>query len=326
MRYRKKLSKCSVEANPCVMRIWPVSRLLLAGLLWIGLSVPVFADAMCPSVQEAQDQKFISIIIDDLGYRKRSGLRALELPGALTYAILPHTPFGKRMAEIAAERGSDILLHQPMQFATGSDHTRLGAGALYLNMDRRRFVRTLEENLALFPGIIGVSNHMGSLLSRDMRSMQWVMEVLGARDLIYVDSLTSPRSVAHKVAQRNAVPFLRRNIFLDNQATLEYAQGQFDRLVDAAHSKGYAIAIGHPYPDTLDMLHQRLSDIERHGVRLIGIRCMVEVHALRDDLVTRRLPRVGGRRIALGGHNKDPAMCSGQAVCGIRTESLRGSP
>ena len=45
----------------------------------------------------------IAVIIDDMGYRKEAGEQALALPGALTYAFLPQTPYAWQQATRAHE-------------------------------------------------------------------------------------------------------------------------------------------------------------------------------------------------------------------------------
>ena len=80
------------------------------------------------------EQPTISIIIDDLGYRMKDDLRALALPGPIAYAILPQAPHTEKMSLIAATKGKDILLHQPMQAMEKNQY--LGPGALTLNMTR----------------------------------------------------------------------------------------------------------------------------------------------------------------------------------------------
>ena len=68
----------------------------------------------------------IAIIIDDIGYRK-SDIQALYLPGNISYAILPHTPYGKRLALKANANKNDVILHIPMEAKNGK---KLGPGAL----------------------------------------------------------------------------------------------------------------------------------------------------------------------------------------------------
>ena len=143
----------------------------------------------------------ISIIIDDLGYKQKEDILALSLPGPIAYAILPHAPYTKKIAEIASRNGNEILLHQPMQALENNE--LLGPGALTLNMTHKEFVKTLETNISVISNIIGINNHMGSLLTRHPGHMQWLMNVLKKNEYIYVDSLTSTNSVAGEIAKKN---------------------------------------------------------------------------------------------------------------------------
>ncbi len=58
---------------------------------------------------------YIAIIIDDLGYKYTEDNRAVDLPGNVTYAFLPHTPHVKALADRAHKKGREIMLHLPMQ-------------------------------------------------------------------------------------------------------------------------------------------------------------------------------------------------------------------
>ena len=82
--------------------------------------------------------------------------------------------------------------------------------------------------------IIGVNNHMGSLLTRHPGHMQWLMNVIKENEYIYVDSLTSTSSVAWEIAEKNKIPFLSRDIFLDNKKDLDYITSKFYELIEIA--------------------------------------------------------------------------------------------
>ncbi len=230
-------------------------------------------------------QPTISIIIDDLGYRFKEDLRALALPGPVAYAILPNAPHTEKMSLIAASRGKDILLHQPMQ-AMGKNQY-LGPGALTINMTREEFIQTLNINMSHVPNLIGVNNHMGSLLTRHPGSMQWLMETLKTNGQFYVDSLTSDDSVAANLAKENNIPYLTRDVFLDNKQNPEYIRGQFMELIKVAKRKGTALGIGHPHVTTVEVLSQVLQDVEKYGVKLIGLKSLL-------------LKRTNGQRYAQG--------------------------
>lgn len=245
------------------------SLLVTIGLGLLILSLPATAEQVTRSARP-----WISIIIDDIGYRWMDDQKALELPGPIAYSIMPHSPHDERMSELAAENGKDVLLHLPMEAAEETKNRFLGPGALMLDMTRRQFIQTLYEDLGSFPNIIGVNNHMGSLLTRQPGHMEWLMESLRTRGMFYIDSMTSRKSVASTVARENHVPYLRRDIFLDNKQNEDYINAQFDELLRIARERGRAIAIGHPHPETIAVLGKRLDTLDREGVVLISLRAM----------------------------------------------------
>jgi polysaccharide deacetylase 2 family uncharacterized protein YibQ len=218
---------------------------------------------------EAPRPALIGLIIDDLGDRLDDGIRAVNLPGAITCAVLPQTTYSRRLAELAHAAGKEVMLHQPMQAMNGK---RMGPGGMDLHMTRRALLDTLEANLASVPHVRGINNHMGSLLTRHPGHMAWLMSALRQRgNLYFVDSTTTARSVALQVAAEHTLPSTRRNIFLDHQRDERRILGQFVRLIQRARSSGHALAIGHPYPETLAVLQRVLPHIEEFGVRLVPV-------------------------------------------------------
>ena len=205
------------------------------------------------------------IIIDDLGYERQAGEMAAALPGKVNLAILPHTPNGPAVAELGLAAGKEILLHTPM---ANLYQKPLGAGALTATMDEAELRKTLAENIASTPGVSGINNHMGSLLTAREEPMGWVMEELSQRGLYFVDSRTTAETVAEKMAARHGVPHLARHVFLDNEIDSTAIHYRFKELLALADEKGLAIAIGHPHMATLKYLKRQLPRLERHGYRL----------------------------------------------------------
>ena len=237
----------------------PLLRTSFALLLWLLGSMAAWAD----------QRPVIAIIIDDIGDRLIEGQRSIELPGAVTYAVLPHAPFTKRLAEQAHQHGKEVMLHQPMQPINGEN---MGPGGIHIEMNRSQVRKVLTENLAAVPHVRGVNNHMGSLLTRHPGHMAWVMEALKEHgDLYFVDSTTTPATVAQRVAHEHGLPNARRHVFLDHEQTREFVLQQFVQLLEQAHRVGASIAIGHPYPETLDVLEALLPYLDEFGVRLVPV-------------------------------------------------------
>lgn len=218
----------------------------------------------------AETRPRIAIIIDDLGYRLGAGRRALALPGPIAFAVLPETPYGRRLAMLANEAGREVLLHLPLEAVN-----HLGPaepGGITLDMSRGAFRATFAEAIATVPFAVGVSSHRGSLLTRHPGHMAWLMEEIRAReDLFFIDSYTTHESVALQVAREEGVSATRRDVFLDHERTVEAVSIEFERLKKKARRQGHAVGIGHPFPETLEVLEQQLPLLEDEGFELVTI-------------------------------------------------------
>ena len=250
-------------------RCW---RLTVRGLL---LAFPLcFASvSVAQNIDEPGALPAISIIIDDLGYRRLESLRAIELPGPVAYAFLPHTPYASRLAGIAFQMDKEVLLHVPMESELDK---ALGPGALTTGMARRDVKAVLDAGLAAVPHVSGMNNHMGSALTQDAGAMGWLMEWMNSNgDLYFVDSLTSSRSVALRSAREAGLRAIERDVFLDVDPDPEMIRKQFQRLIELARERGTGLAIGHPYPQTLSVLSKVLMQPSQYGVELVPVKELI---------------------------------------------------
>jgi len=219
----------------------------------------------------------IAVIIDDLGDNLHKGLRAIDLPGPVAAAFLPHTRYARRLARLAHRRDKEVMLHLPMEAADGAP---TGPGSITLNMSEQEFVTTLEADLADIPHVTGINNHMGSLLTQQPSLMRWLMQAINRRgQLFFLDSRTTTATVAQQVAADNGVPNLRRDVFLDNDPTPAAIAIQFKRLISIARRRGSSVAIGHPHGTTLDFLEQQLPQLASLGVRLVAVHTLLQQRA-----------------------------------------------
>lgn len=209
----------------------------------------------------------IAIVIDDIGYRY-TDKHALSLPGAITYSILPHTPYGKRIAIKANQNQKDVMLHIPMEAENGK---KLGPGALTSLMNKEEITASLSASLAEVPFAIGINNHMGSHLTQLDDPMTWTMNFLKQNHLLFLDSKTSPYSKAGSIAKSVGVPVKNRHVFLDNQLTETYITKQFKSLIRHAKSQKVAIAIAHPHPETIMVLKRLIPTLAQNDIELVPL-------------------------------------------------------
>jgi len=209
----------------------------------------------------------VAIIIDDIGYRK-TDQHALALPGNVSYAFLPHTPFAKELAERANNEEKDVLLHIPMEATSGK---LLGPGALTSEMNDEAIQHELTMALAEIPFAVGINNHMGSHLTELKRPMASTMKFLKQHRLFFIDSMTTSNSKTRALAHVYGVPHLQRHVFLDNHTNSQYISKQFSQLVKTAKRNEFAIGIAHPHPETIAALKQLIPTLQRENIELVGV-------------------------------------------------------
>ena len=228
------------------------------------------ASALLTANTHAETRPRIAIIIDDLGYQLAAGRRALELPGPIAFAVLPETPYGRRLAMLANEAGREVLLHLPLESVNHEGPAE--PGGITLDMSRGVFGAAFAEAIETVPFAVGVSSHRGSLLTRHPGHMAWLMEEIRAReDLFFIDSYTTHESIALQVAREEGVTATRRDVFLDHERTVEAVSREFERLKKKARKQGHAVGIGHPFPETLEVLEEQLPLLEEQGFELVTI-------------------------------------------------------
>jgi len=213
----------------------------------------------------SSNQPTIAIIIDDIGHSFQQGYELATMPYPLTLSFLPGRKHSQTLADIAAAEQKEIMLHVPMENTLGIS---LGHGALTASMSESELKNSLRESLNAIPNVVGLNNHMGSLLTARSTQMRWVMESLQDTPYFFVDSRTSAASVAAKAARKHGIPTLARDVFLDHEQTTPFLRKQFRSLIEIARRKGSAVAIGHPHRVTIDFLRKKLPELGRRGIAL----------------------------------------------------------
>ena len=206
----------------------------------------------------ADQRPVLSLVIDDLGYSLKNGMAAINLNGDHTYAILPGAVYSQKLAQHAHGQNKEVMLHLPMQSIRASAAHE--PNALNEAMDEDQLTANVHSLLAQIPFIRGVNNHMGSHLTEIDFFMRPVMDSIRGYNpgLYFLDSRTSPRSVAHAQALVAGLSSISRDVFLDNEPNPESIQLQLNIWLTKAREHGSAIAIGHPHPQTIDVLRAQL--------------------------------------------------------------------
>ncbi len=227
-----------------------------------------------PAVSPQSGEVLIAVVIDDIGLSVPFTNQMATIGQPITVSFLPYGASNKEQVNKLRNAGMEVMLHAPMMPRVPAD---LAPVTLSPKMSKAEIQEKFKKMLERFEGtgMHGVNNHMGSAFTEDKAAMAAVMEVLQERGMYFLDSKTTSRSVGRAVSQEYGVPYVARDVFLDNERRYDYIMGQFKATERAAKSKGYAIAIGHPYQQTLQALKDWLKDVEKRGIKIVPLSYLV---------------------------------------------------
>ena len=209
----------------------------------------------------------LAVIIDDIGYNRRF-IDLIDLAVPITLAIIPFTPHSHEAALKGHSAGVEVILHLPME-PKGYPASNPGKGALLTSMTASDIQNNSIKGMDAVPNIRGVNNHMGSLFTEYSEGMKIVLREVQKRGLFFVDSKTSNNSKGYLLAKSMNIKTAERNIFLDNVKTEEAITIQLMKAIEVAKKEGEAIAIGHPYLETIAVLKKVAPTLLDDGIELV---------------------------------------------------------
>jgi hypothetical protein len=108
---------------------------------------------------------------------------------------------------------------------------------------------------------------MGSKITQEEPVMLPILGLLKSRGLYFLDSRTTAESIAFNLAQKMGLRAAYRNVFLDSSVGVDFSKKKIIELSRLSQKKGRAIAIGHPFPETLQALRENIHLLKKYGVK-----------------------------------------------------------
>jgi polysaccharide deacetylase 2 family uncharacterized protein YibQ len=228
---------------------------------------PVAPVLLAPNLTPARPQ--LAVIIDDVGLDVAAARRLISLDAPVTLSILPYAEAASVIAREAAQAGREVFVHLPMEPVGVEDP---GPHALTEFQSPSEMASRIGWAFSRVPGAVGFNNHMGSRLTSDRRAMDAMFSASDLpRSMLFVDSLTHPRSQAASAAQAAGLTAMTRDVFLDHVPDEASVSVQLNQALALALQNGQAIAIGHPRPETLAVLADLSRRADAVGVELVTI-------------------------------------------------------
>lgn len=229
---------------------------------------------------ETEKRPRIALIVGDLGLSAAATTAAIQrLPAPVTLAFAPYAHNLNDWIAQARAAGHEVMLQLPMEpldYPTSDP----GPQALLTSLDAAGNLQRLEWVLSRVAGYVGVTNYMGSKFTTSPDNLRPVLTALKGRGLLFLDSRSSQRSVAAKLAKELGMPVAVNNRFVDNEASRAAIDARLDELERIAKATGIAVGIGYPYPVTIERIGAWAQGLPGRGLALAPVSAVVNRQAV----------------------------------------------
>ena len=201
------------------------------------------------------------IIIDDVVSKSQKD-KILNIGYPITMAFLPPNS-GQKESAIIAQNLPFHMIHFPMQ--ASKNFKNIEVDTLNISDSYETIEARVKQLRVLYPNATYTNNHTGSVFTENYEAMDKLFRALKKYNFIFVDSKTTPNSVAKELSIKYQMPYIVRDTFLDNDRSFTAIQNQLKDAIRVAKKQGFAIAIGHPYEVTFQVLKESkhlLNDVE----------------------------------------------------------------
>ena len=225
-----------------------------------------FDEVPLETSEDDGDGPILALVIDDFGYNVNIAARILRLKLPVTWATMPNAQHGDSIATMAAKHEQPFILHIPMQALGDPDSGDFMIGT---DIPEKKIAAVVASLKARSPNAIGANNHRGSKATSHAPTMRAFMKAFAQTGWGFIDSRTSPKSVAERIEEEHHIPVAHNSAFIDGSTDLNTMKRQLSSALRIAQKQGAAVAICHAREKTMPFLTY-LSKLDTGPVRLVG--------------------------------------------------------
>ena len=210
----------------------------------------------------------LAVVIDDAGRDLESQHVYESLGIPLTLAVMPNQVHTRDAALSWHAHGLPVILHQPMESVSGIG---MESKVILTSMGDEEIRSLLKSSLSQVPEAVGINNHQGSKATTDRHTMDVVMNELHHRRLFFFDSRTNSTTAADAAAASYGVPYVRNDLFVDNEADVAAISSMIREAAKRAQKYGTYVIIGHCRPKTAEAFRQMVPQLEKEGIQFVYV-------------------------------------------------------
>lgn len=205
----------------------------------------------------------VAIIFDDLGENLKDFEAIYSLRTPLTISVVPGLKFSRNIAQMGSRCGFSVLIHLPLEPKNEKRYLTNKYKFISSSLSKREVDSLLRYYLNYIRFAVGANNHMGSAATENTKLMRQVLRALKDKNLFFIDSRTSPASVACAVAKEEKVACAINDGFIDSLNNPVIMEKRLGKLIKKAKQKGKIIIIVHPKINTIKVLAKKLPEFKK---------------------------------------------------------------
>lgn len=226
-----------------------------------------------PAPLSSADDKtpVIAIVIDDAGLNASFADQALsQLPGGITFVVSPYADSAEKLQSALRQNGHELWLKLPME-NQNFPYDEPGAKAILSRASQDANLDNLRWVMSRFSGYAGIAPYLDLAFSDARPMLGEILKESFSRGLGYFELNPAAPDQAKDAASRINAPYIRNEIQFQDPKWNGQTEDAWDLLGRIAQSKGYAVGVFKPYPETLTFLSEKLAGLEGSGYKLVPL-------------------------------------------------------
>ena len=219
----------------------------------------------------------IAIIVSGLGLSQAATNAAIkQLPASVNLSFSPYTRQLKNWVSLSRSFDHETLIDLPLE-PIDYPQNDPGPRTLISATDIQTNIENLNWITGRSDGIIGLTAFMGDRFVTSTSQMEALFTALRAKGLAFLDNGLTTRSLTSSLAPPHQVPYAVASSVIDNtqlsRVVIDSKLAQIERL---AIKNGSVVALGRPYPVTLERLSNWANELAERGLQLVPLSAVLE--------------------------------------------------
>ncbi len=228
---------------------------------------------------EGKPKPRIAFVLSELGLAPIAAEEIIKkLPPGITLSFSPYAkPRSlEYLSALARANGHEVMLDLPLE-PIDFPQRDPGPKALLTALEPKENLDRLAWSLNRATGYVGVAVWMGSRFVGSPRQMRPLYEAIRDRGLLVLDNAEREDSLSLELAGEFGVPTVSSHRYVDvplaSRDAIDARLAQVERI---ALQFGSAVAMGRPFPVTVERLAEWSADLEKRGIVLVPITVLAE--------------------------------------------------